>query len=634
MAEIAQERFKTSHLPTACSDSIDNGSPVTARGDDLGDIMEDRLEPDSALHQLGERLEGVEKGQGRHEETLDGFRDGLRGVRADVVRLSGEVTNVRQEIAGLESAVTDTRQTLDTFIEQYGRDREVSKAQAELSRLTTEWHANFAQRKQTRALARGLVHTLTTQAVYRNMVNTATVRACSEERLLLEPTYWLAPATLAVAANFRDEAEQAERAQSHALILDAAKANLFLSLTYSRLGDEAKAGAWIDLYLQSLDPDELGQDFLVVLDAIASRELGEEALGYARQTMAGWNPDSSGYSLDTHKTSNAHDGTSLKSRMLSLRRRISEKRHTDLRETCGNQWEALQVGWELATVSGETLAYLRRMFPDGAEGIASVGTGRHVESALERLIDQLEPDEADMREKMRRLERVIEHGGDLKAADRAHEVSLTPDATPVSLMTLLDQAIFEPDEVRLGQPARRMALHAIWPALESAAQRFVALSRQGLPHHITLRVAGWSCTVATDPRIAVEPGPLIEELATHIEQETRVQSEAVVRRWPRVILALVIGILTGVLVVPFVDGMSRWIYLLLAFGMFTWMIWEIWSVPLRKKHVRDQGNWLRNDAVTTLSRALRQSEDFFEDWHEGMGKLTSLIQWGGQFKQK
>lgn len=597
-----------------------------------GDVMEDRLEPDSALHQLGERIERVEKGQGHHEEKLDVFRDGLRGVRADVARLSSEVTDARQEIAGLESAVTDTRQTLDTFIEQYGRDREVSKAQAELSRLTTEWHANFAQRKQTRTLARGLVHTLTAQAVYRNMVNTATVRACSEERLLLEPTYWLAPATLAVAANFRDEEEHAERAQSHALILDAAKANLFLSLTYSRLGDEAKAGAWIDLYLQSLEPDELGQDFLVVLDAIASRELGEEALGYAQQTMAGWNPDTSGYSVDTYKTINANGGNSLTYRMLSLRSHIAENRYKDLRNTCGDQWEALRGGWELATVSDGTLTYLRHTFPDGAEGITSVGTGRHVESALERLIDQLEPDEAEMREKMRRLERVIEHGGDLKAANRAHEVSLTPDDTPVSLMTLLDQAIFDPDEVRLGQPARRMALHAIWPGMESAAQQFVALSRQGLPRHITLRVAGWSCTVTTDPRLAVEPGPLVEELAMYIEQKTQVQSDAVVRRWPRVVLALVVGILTGVLVVPFVDGMSRWIYLLLTFGMFTWMIWEIWSVPLRKKHVRDQGNRLRHDAVTTLTKALRQSEDLFEDWHREIEKLTSLVQWGGQFK--
>ncbi|WP_145968878.1 hypothetical protein [Streptomyces hyaluromycini] len=600
-----------------------------------GDAMEDMFEPDSALHRLGERIEGVEEGQGRHEKKLDGFREGLHGVQADVVRLSSAVTDVRQEIGELESAVTDTRQTLDTFIAQYGRDREVSKAQADLSRLTTEWHANFAQRKQTRALARGLVHTLTAQAVYRNVVNTATVRACSEERLLLEPTYWLAPATMAVAAKFRNEEEQGGRARAHACALDAAKANLFFSLTCSRLGDETEAAAWMDLYLQSLDPDELGQDFLVVLEAIASKELGEKALGYAQQAMARWNRGSSPLSIGAYTTPDMLGGTHLESRLLNLRSRIAKNQYTALRETCGDQWEVLRGGWELATVPDRTLAYLRRVFPDGADEVDTpVSNGGHVESALERLIDQLEPDEAEMREKMRRLERVIEHEGDLEAAGRAHESSLTPDAAPVALMTLLDQAVFEPDEVRLGQPARRMALRAIWPGLENAAQQFVNASQHRLPRHITLNVAGWSCTVATDPRLmVVEPGPLVDELTTHIEQQTQVQSDAVVRRWPRVVAALVVGAFTGALVVPFIDGVSRWIFALLTICMFTWPIWEIWSVPLRKKHVRDQGNRLRHEAVATLAKALRQCEDFFEEWREAMGQLTSLTQWGGHYKQ-
>lgn len=599
-----------------------------------GDVMKDGLEPDSALHRLSERIEGVEEGQERHEGELDGFGEGLHGVRADVVRLSSEVAHAREEIAGLESAVTDTRQTLDAFIEQYGRDREVSKAQAELSRLTTDWHANFAQRKQTRALARGLVHTLTAQAVYRNVVNTATVRACSEERLLLEPTYWLAPATMAVAARFRNEDEQGERAQAHACTLDAAKANLFFALTCSRLGDETEAAAWMDLYLQSLDPDELGQDFLVVLDAIASRELGEKALGYTQQAMAGWNRGGTSLSTGTYTSPDMGGGTHLESRLLNLRSCIAENQYAALRETCGEQWEALRGGWELATVPDRTLAHIERMFPDGVAGIDTpVNSGGHVESALERLIDQLEPDEADMRERMRRLERVVEHRGDLEAVGRAHESSLAPDAAPVAFMTLLDQAIFEPDEVRLGQPARLMALRAIWPGLEDAAQRFVTASQDRLPRHITLSVAGWSCTVATDPQLMVEPGPLVDELAAHIEQQTKVQSDAVVRRWPRVVAALVMGAFTGALVVPFVDDASRWIFALLTIGMFTWMIWEIWSVPLRKRHVIDQGNRLRQEAVTTLAKALRQCEDLFEDWREAMEQLPFLSQWEGNYKQ-
>ncbi|MGW4446679.1 hypothetical protein [Streptomyces sp. NPDC004682] len=599
-----------------------------------GDVMEDELEPESALDRLSERIEGVEKGQGRHEEKLDGFGTGLHGVRTDLVKLSDEVTGVRAKVAGLEGAITDTRETLDGFLEQYGRDREVSRAQAELSRLTTEWHANFAQRKQTRALARGLVHTLTAHAVEQKVVNTTTVRACSEERLLLEPTYWLAPATMAVAADFRREQDQADSAQSHACALDAAKANLFFSLTCSRLGNEAQAAAWMDLYLQSLDPDELGQDFCVVLDAIASRELGEKARGYTQQAMARWNRGSLRLSADSRIARDTRDGAHLESRLLNLRSRIAENRYAALRTTCGKDWKDLLSGWELATVPGGILTHLKRRFPDGAEGAdAPVGDGGHAESALDRLIEQLEPDEADMRDRMRRLERVIEHEGDLEKATAAHRSSLAPDAAPVSFMTLLDQAVFEPDDVPLGEPARHMALRAVWPGLENAAQRFVAASRKRLPPHLTLSVAGWKCTVTTDSRTTVQPGPLVDELATYLERKTQVQSDAVVRRWPRVVAAVVMSVVTGALVVPFVDGMSQWMFGLLTAALFGWAICEFWSVPFRKKRVRDQGDRLRHEAVTTLSQALRQREEFFDDWHDAMDQLPSLIRWGAHYRQ-
>ncbi|WP_371574484.1 hypothetical protein [Streptomyces sp. NBC_01314] len=594
-----------------------------------GDVMGDRSEADSALDRLIEQLEGVGKEQVRHGGRLDSFEEGLQGVRAKVVQLRGDVTEVRQEVAGLESAVSDTREVLDAFIQQYGRDREVARAQAELARLTTVFHAEFAQRKQTRALARGLAHTLTAQAVRRKMVNTITVRSCAEERMLLEPAYWLAPAIMAVAANFRDETEQGERARAHACTLDAAKANLFFALTSSRLGNEDEAAAWMDTYLQSLDPEELGQDFCVVLDAIASNELGEEALSYTRQTMAGWNQS-------THRTS-AHNSimdmpgaAQWSGRLRNLRRQLSEDEYTALRETCSDQWDALQVGWELATVPGRTLAYLQRTFPDGPDGVdRPVSDGRHVETALERLINQLEPDEAHLHEQMRRLERIIEHGGDLEAAAQADESPLGPETEPVPFVTLLDQAVFAPDTARLGPSARRMALRAIWPSLEGAADRVVTESRRQIPHRITLSVAGYSWTLPTDPHRTVEPDRLIDDLATRLEQRTQARSDAVVRRWPRVCSALLFGTVTGALVVPFVDGVSRALFFLLTLTAVAWVLWEICGVPLRKRHVREQGDQSRHDAVATLAKALRQREDFFTEWLESMEDLAALTRWAG-----
>ncbi|WP_158810668.1 hypothetical protein [Streptomyces leeuwenhoekii] len=582
--------------------------------------MEDRSEAASALDRLTERLDSVGAEQVRHGGRLNAFEDDLRGVHKNVVRLRGDVTEVRQEVSGLESAVSDTRKVLDAFIEQYSRDREVARAQAELARLTTVFHAEFAQRKQTRALARGLVHTLTAQAVRRKVVNTITVRSCVEERMLLEPTYWLAPAIMAVAANFRDETEQGERAQAHACTLDAAKANLFFALTSSRLGNEAEAAAWMDTYLQSLDPEELGQDFCVVLDAIANHELGEKALSYTRQAMVGWN----------QSTSRMPGTAQWSTRLRTMRREIADDEYTALRETCAAQWETLQYGWALATVPGRTLAYLQRQFPDGPDGPdRPVSDGRHVETALERLINQLEPDEAHLHEQMRRLERIVEHDGDLEAAAQAHEPLMGPEAEPVPFIELLDQAVFAPDTTPLGPAARRMALRAIWPTLETAAARAVTESQRRLPRHITLTVAGYSWALPTNSRRSIDPDPILADLAARLEQQTQARSDAVVRRWPRVCGVLLFGAATGALVVPFVDGVTRGLFFLLILAAAAWVLWEICGLPIRKRHVRERGDQLRHEAVTTLAQALQQQDEFFTAWHENMRDLAPLTRWAG-----
>lgn len=123
-------------------------------------------------------------------------------------------------------------------------------------------------------------------------------------------------------------------------------------------------------------------------------------------------------------------------------------------------------------------------------------------------------------------------------------------------------------------------------------------------------------------------GKIVNELATRIEQQTQVRSDAVVRRWPRVISALVIGAFTLALVVPFVDGAARWFFTLLTVGLFSGAAWEFTNVPFRRRRVRDQGDALRHEAVTTMEKALSQCEHFLEDWHDAMERLDLLTRWG------
>ncbi|MEU2732531.1 hypothetical protein ABZ650_32940 [Streptomyces griseoviridis] len=178
-----------------------------------------------------------------------------------------------------------------------------------------------------------------------------------------------------------------------------------------------------------------------------------------------------------------------------------------------------------------------------------------------------------------------------------------------------------------------MALRAIWPSLEKAADRVVAESRRYLPDQITLSIAGYSWNLPTHPHQTVKPGPLVDDLASRLEQETQARSDAVVRRWPRVCVALLFGIITGTLMVPFLDGASQYLFLLLTVIAAIWALWEICGVSLRKRHVREQGNQMRHEAVTTLAKALQQREDFFTKWHEGIQDRESLTRWGGHSEQ-
>jgi predicted lipid-binding transport protein (Tim44 family) len=127
----------------------------------------------------------------------------------------------------------------------------------------------------------------------------------------------------------------------------------------------------------------------------------------------------------------------------------------------------------------------------------------------------------------------------------------------------------------------------------------------------------------------VERDKLVNDLAARLEQRTQARSDAVVRRWPRFFGALLAGTATGTLVVPFLDGVAQAAFFLLTVLVFGVALWEICGLPLRRRHVREQGDQLRHEAVATLAKALQQREEFFEQWHEDLLDLAALTRWGG-----
>lgn len=597
-----------------------------------GDTLSEGFEIEPLEGELEEALSDLKAGQRRQDEALGTVVRGvgsldiavstvlaeIAGLRGELSEVAAEVLDVRQSVRAVDDAVAQLHDVFAEFTARYVQDQARVAAEAELAQLTLDWQSRFEQRRRTRALAHGLVHTLTRDAVERGVVDAAAVESCAAERLLMEPSYWLAPAVVALAARHRGEVQRARRAVSQAFSLDPAKSNLFFALTCSRLGEFKEAARRMDQYLRSIDSYALDEDFQIVLDAVACRELGDDAHTYAELAMKRWAGQ-----LDLARSNGEFDPVA--DHLWELRHRVRNDAFPALGRLCESEWDQLRRGIELASVPGAALEYLREQFPPEPAAWAEAGT--YAEGALGALIDRYDAEERALDRRMEYLRRVIDHGGDADGARRS--VSVDDDARrPADLRTLLVNAVFVPRSVLLGDEARRLVLRTLWPRVLEATQECADRAQHLLPRELAIGTDGWSGVVPTDPSADVDAGPLVAELKGAIEERTGRQVDAVrlnpVRLWGAILLSLVAGVLGFITAA----GAARSVALCLGLGCAGWA-WHEWRrVPVRRRELRTEGSVLARQRVRMLRQGLEQREEFFSVWTDHLHGPDGLRTWG------
>jgi hypothetical protein len=378
----------------------------------------------------------------------------------------------------------------------------------------------------------------------------------------------------------------------------------------------------MDGYLQhAVDPDRLGRDFLVVLDAVASRELGDLAHSYARQVMVRWGTEA------------AAGGTAARASVRrwtpQLRRLLASPgdRFESLGQAYDGDWPALLEHWRLATVTTGTLAHLRKEFPPPDRTASSPGRVRYAETAIDRLIGHLEPDEAALHTKKEALRRFIEHRGNEKAAQEEHELRQEADAEVMDFTTLLDNAVFKPSQIALGDDARRLALMQMLPNLCTAAEELVVASLSHRPQNIRIAIEGWHARLPTDPAAAIDGKALADELEAELLERTEAEAAAVDRNLPRRVGGTAGG-LSALVLAPFLLG-GFFLALVLLVGAFAgvWGLLDVTRVPAERGRIREAGVVRRRSAQRRLQDVLSRRIEFFAEWNEHVARLPELCAW-------
>ncbi|MFB8128759.1 hypothetical protein [Streptomyces mirabilis] len=591
----------------------------------IPDVQKEEL--GEVLRRLGDRINDIDVAQRNHGGELREVKGEVHGLHRDLDGLTGKVSQFNGDLDELRTAVSRVEKqvaTQNTLLKDMREDlrRKAAKddARAELERLLREKERRFGRREQTRELARGLVSTLTAESVQRKTLDTALIRRCVEERLLYEPGFWLAPALLHVAATYGDRPELSQEARGHAIALDTARTYLFIALTAARLENYRLAGSATDNYLQTLDPLRLTQDFLVVLEATANRELGPQAESFARNTMERWFAEAPGV---RNAAARARERLEHWHEMMWPRReRLPEGEFTALHRVYAGDWDVLTTAFEQATVAHGTLAYLMAEFPEQPDSRSDV---RHMDSALEHLINRLDPDEAELQAKIDWQELLLSLDCDEETAQRELALRQSVDAEVMTFEQLLDNAVFKPSQVELGTEARKLALMCVWPQIQAVATACVETSLKRRPEQLPIVIDGWQGALPVDPAAPVEEKPLQAALAQHVAEVTRHRVEQVQPRPPRV-LGGALGAL-ATLVVAVLWQQAVLILMLVCLLCAGAIGFEFRRVPAEQRRLQAMGQARQREVAQLLSAAVEQRGKLLVRWDWYASRLTALTGW-------
>jgi hypothetical protein len=382
----------------------------------------------------------------------------LAGIASDVTALRGEMSRLKSQVshaAGIASranqridtlerkivsVVTEMQTTLNAFYSEYQEETTLRTAHEELSAAEREWEQKFGRYKEVREIAANVI-----DIVGSGFIGVQALTDATERHALRTPRYWLAPASLAVAALLSAQKDVYHSAINRALDLDRSKTALFMALLLRHQERGKVVEEWVDIFLSELDPTELPRDFQVVIDAVTSNALGPDSAPRLTRQLNELYQDA-GRSRDAE----AKAVGEWKRRLLSLAATHDYAKDFAFLAGASEDWPALRERHTVNTAIEQAATHFPSRFADGADVSSDLGT--RIGLLLRSLADTPDPAEEECFRRIRAAKAVIETRN-RAAAQRRIEAEDADRADQLNIVSLVSTAAFpKPEEGRLPPP--------------------------------------------------------------------------------------------------------------------------------------------------------------------------------------
>jgi hypothetical protein len=542
------------------------------------------------------------------------LRSAVDRLESNLSVINRQVDLVGHNVNSVQTLTTETRSELLQLRADFDAWRQVAERTANVQRAETKIGAvqdtigrEFGHHETVRLSATGIL-----QAFDIGLVSEQTVKNISEQLMITNPRYWLAPALVGLAAWGRDDQSMSERGVAEAYRRSPDKTSLFFALITRRQGRYDASIRWLRHYLNTQDPARLGRDFATVLEAVAQGAFSAAARDMVQEALERWRDEL----LNDDAATNSQIANWLNEVRSHADGNLAANRYANLAKV-SPQWPRL----ESALAGAHAHEPLRAKYH--ALLTADIQPSERLEDAVDDILDHLVKDydleELPLRRQLANLEAIIEHDGDMSAAVVTGQLAQAALGETLDYLTVQTSSALTPERIGVSRATQRVAVGACADWFRSAHDQHGKEYRSMLPNDVKATFGG-SHTVASSTFKLPDwsssfnrPMPELQaSLAQHWDRHMNPWVELLRYNWRRALIAP--SIVVGLVLIIFIAAGAAVAGLVIAL-----LVGAIWGLVIRNRYGKSELAVARAKAVLTDAKrqslhALAAARSELDDW--------------------
>ncbi len=406
--------------------------------------------------------------------SLDYLENAIQRVNNKVDFINGHLEQVDQELEEL-------KRSFIVMIKEQRQQAALQRAITEVIRVRQEVEQKFGKYQEVRDHMLGIL-----QATDDNLVSAATILKSSEELMLNNSEYWLAPCLIALAAWIGNDQDLAYRAVNKALATDKEKTCLLFALVCRRNGRTKECFGWLFEYLKEQNPLSMTKSVIAFIDAYTNGVFGIDESNVCKEYIVNW--------IRILKDNN--------SAFDQQQRDFWKNFFSVAGASAAYQSHGYNCLKELSPEFGKIDGFVSRITAFNNDGgskdqinniiVAEVDKEqliKEVDNELKKLVTLYETKEEALRDEETQLQLVKKYRGDEKRAKQEMDfIKYKRIDQPVDFASRLQQAVVDPGLTPETIAAKKTAIFLLREYIIDAYGEYITENKDTYPEKINLQV--------------------------------------------------------------------------------------------------------------------------------------------------